>query len=53
MKINPLITYLINHYNKDEVNVTIDKYQVGTSNQCNNGATSFWQMDNTGNIRYR
>ena len=31
-------------------NITIDKYQVGTSNQFNN-STVFWQMDNTGNIR--
>jgi hypothetical protein len=49
-EINPLTTYLYNHYTKDEVNVTIDKYQVGTSNQFNN-STVFWQMDNTGNIR--
>lgn len=49
-EINPLITYLYNHYDKDEVNVTIDKYQVGTSKMYN-GATVFWQMDNTGNIR--
>lgn len=49
-EINPLIYYLYNHYDKDEVNVTIDKYQVGTSNQFNN-STVFWQMDNTGNIR--
>jgi len=48
--INPLTTYLHNHYNEDEVNITIDKYQVGTSNQFNN-STVFWQMDNTGNIR--
>jgi hypothetical protein len=49
-EINPLTTYLYNHYNEDKVNVTIDKYQVGTSNQFNN-STVFWQMDNTGNIR--
>ena len=49
-EINPLISYLYNNYDKDEVNVTIDKYQVGTSNQFNN-STVFWQMDNTGNIR--
>jgi len=49
-EINPLTTYLYNHYSKDEVNITIDKYQVGTSNQFNN-STVFWQMDNTGNIR--
>jgi ribosomal protein L21E len=49
-EINPLITYLYSHYDGDEVNVTIDKYQVGTS-KMNNGATIFWQMDNTGNIR--
>ena len=49
-EINPLITYLYSHYGEDEVNVTIDKYQVGTSNQFNN-STVFWQMDNTGNIR--
>ena len=49
-EINPLTTYLYNHYNEDEVNVTIDKYQVGTSNQFNN-STVFWQMDYTGNIR--
>ena len=49
-ELNPLVTYLINHYNNDEVNATIDKYKVGTS-KMNNGATIFWQMDNTGNIR--
>ena len=49
-EINPLATYLYSHYDEDEVNVTIDKYQVGTSNQFNN-STVFWQMDNTGNIR--
>jgi hypothetical protein len=49
-EINPLISYLYKYYDKDEVNVTIDKYQVGTSNQFNN-STVFWQMDNTGNIR--
>ena len=49
-EINPLATYLNNHYSEDEVSVTIDKYQVGTSNQFNN-STVFWQMDNTGNIR--
>lgn len=49
-ELNPLVSYLINHYNNDEVNVTIDKYKVGTS-KMNNGATIFWQMDNTGNIR--
>ena len=49
-ELNPLATYLINNYNKDEVNVTIDKYKLGTS-KMNNGATIFWQMDNTGNIR--
>ena len=49
-EINPLITYLYSHYDDDEVNFTIDKYQVGTSNQFNS-STVFWQMDNTGNIR--
>ena len=49
-EINPLTTYLYSHYNEDEVKVTIDKYQVGTSNQFNN-STVFWQMDHTGNIR--
>ena len=49
-EINPLTTYLYSHYSEDEVNVTIDKYQVGTSNQFNN-STVFWQMDYTGNIR--
>jgi len=49
-EINPLATYLYSHYDEDEVNVTIDKYRVGTSNQFNN-STVFWQMDNTGNIR--
>jgi len=49
-EINPLITYLYNHYNKDEVRTTFKKYQVGTSNQFNN-STVFWQMDHTGNIR--
>jgi len=49
-EINPLTTYLYRHYSEDKVNVTIDKYQVGTSNQFNN-STVFWQMDYTGNIR--
>ena len=49
-EINPLTTYLYRHYDEDKVNVTIDKYQVGTSNQFNN-STVFWQMDYTGNIR--
>ena len=49
-EINPLTTYLYSHYSKNEVNITIDKYQVGTSNQFNN-STVFWQMDHTGNIR--
>lgn len=49
-EINPLITYLYNHYNEDEVRTTYKKYQVGTSKMYN-GATVFWQMDNTGKIR--
>ena len=49
-EINPFITYLYSHYDDDEVNATIDKYQVGTSNRFNY-STVFWQMDNTGNIR--
>jgi len=49
-EINPLTTYLYSHYDEDEDNNTIDKYQVGTSNQFNN-STVFWQMDNIGNIR--
>ena len=49
-EINPLVTYLYSHYGKNEVNATIDKYQVGTSNRFNY-STVFWQMDNTGNIR--
>ena len=49
-EINPLASYLYSHYIEDEVNNTIDKYQVGTSNQFNN-STVFWQMDHTGNIR--
>lgn len=49
-EINPLVTYLNSHYDEDEVNATIDKYQVGTSNRFNY-STVFWQMDNTGNIR--
>lgn len=49
-EINPFITYLHSHYGKNEVNATIDKYKVGTSNRFNY-STVFWQMDNTGNIR--
>jgi predicted RNA-binding Zn-ribbon protein involved in translation (DUF1610 family) len=49
-EINPLVTYLNSHYDEDEVNATIEKYQVGTSNRFNY-STVFWQMDNTGNIR--
>jgi DNA-directed RNA polymerase subunit RPC12/RpoP len=49
-EINPLINYLYNYYSKDEVRNSFKKYQVGTSKMYN-GATVFWQMDNTGNIR--
>ena len=49
-EINPLITYLYRHYSEDEVINSFKKYQVGTSKMYN-GATVFWQMDNTGNIR--
>jgi len=49
-EINPLITYLYNYYSKDEVRNSFKKYQVGTSKMYN-GATVFWQMDNTGNVR--
>ena len=49
-EINPLITYLYNYYSKDEVRNSFKNYQVGTSKMYN-GATVFWQMDNTGNIR--
>ena len=49
-EINPLAVYLYSNYSEDEVKNTIDKYQVGTSNQFNN-STVFWQMDHTGNIR--
>ena len=49
-EINPLITYLYNYYSKDEVRNSFKNYQVGTSKMYN-GATVFWQMDNTGKIR--
>ena len=49
-EINPLINYLYNYYSKDEVRNSFKNYQVGTSKMYN-GATVFWQMDNTGNIR--
>ena len=49
-EINPLITYLHNHYSENEVRTSFGKYQVGTSNQFNS-STVFWQMDHTGNIR--
>jgi DNA-directed RNA polymerase subunit RPC12/RpoP len=49
-EINPLITYLYNHYSKVDVTTSFRKYQVGTSKMYS-GATIFWQMDNTGKIR--
>jgi len=47
---NPLIIYLYNNYDKDQVNITIEKYKIGTSKQFNS-STIFWQIDHTGNIR--
>ena len=41
-EINPLTTYLYSHYSEDKVNVTIDKYQIGTSNKFNNSAFLFF-----------
>tara|TARA_B100000795_G_C22758082_1_gene422380 strand:- start:49 stop:930 length:882 start_codon:yes stop_codon:yes gene_type:complete len=49
-EINPLVQYLFNNYEKNEVNQIIKKYNIGTANMYK-GATVFWQMDNTGNIR--
>jgi hypothetical protein len=47
---NPLIIYLYNNYDKDQVNITIEKYKIGTSKQFNS-STIFWQIDHTGKIR--
>ena len=49
-EINPLVQYLFNNYEKNEVNQIIKKYNIGTANMYK-GATVFWQIDNTGNIR--
>ena len=48
--INPLVNYLYGNYRKDEVKNTIEKYNLGTA-EIFNGATIFWQKDDTGNIR--
>ena len=48
--INPLANYLYGDYRKDEVKNTIEKYNLGTA-KIFNGATIFWQKDDTGNIR--
>ena len=48
--INPLVNYLYGDYRKDEVKNTIEKYNLGTA-EIFNGATIFWQKDDTGNIR--
>ena len=48
--INPLVNYLYVNYRKDEVKNTIEKYNLGTA-EIFNGATIFWQKDDTGNIR--
>ena len=49
-EINPFVQYLFKKYEKNEVDQIIKKYNVGTANMYN-GATVFWQIDNTGNIR--
>ena len=49
-EINPFVQYLFKKYEKNEVDQIIKKYNVGTANMYN-GATVFWQMDDTGNIR--
>ena len=48
--INPLVNYLYGNYRIDEVKNTIEKYNLGTA-EIFNGATIFWQKDDTGNIR--
>ena len=48
--INPPVNYLYGNYRKDEVKNTIEKYNLGTA-EIFNGATIFWQKDDTGNIR--
>ena len=48
--INPLVNYLYGNYRKDEVKNTIEKYNLGTA-KIFDGATIFWQKDDTGNIR--
>ena len=47
---NPLVQYLFKKYEKNEVEQIIKKYNIGTANMYN-GATVFWQMDDTGKIR--
>ncbi len=49
-EINPLVIYLYSNYSKDEVEKTIVKYHLGTA-EIFDGATIFWQKDDTGNIR--
>ena len=49
-EINPLVQYLFKKYEKNEVEQIIKKYNIGTANMYK-GATVFWQIDNTGNIR--
>ncbi len=47
---NPFVAYLNINYSKDEVKKTVEMYQVGTAEMFG-GATVFWQVDNTGNVR--
>ena len=49
-EINPFVQYLFKKYEKNEVEQIIKKYNIGTANMYN-GATVFWQMDDTGKIR--
>jgi len=49
-EINPLVIYLYSNYSKYEVENTIVKYHLGTA-KIFDGATIFWQKDDTGNIR--
>ena len=49
-EINPFVQYLFKKYEKNEVDQIIKKYNIGTANMYK-GATVFWQIDNTGNIR--
>lgn len=47
---NPLFTFLLSRYSRDQILKAFERYYVGTSKLWN-GATVFWQLDADGRIR--